>query len=385
MEYFLTEEQKAIQDLARQVADEKIRPLAAKYDETEEYPWELIKHLADTDLLGLFIPQEYGGYGAGNFEQCLAIEQISRGCCAVATAYAANALGTYPIILFGNDEQKRKYLTPVAKGQKLAAFGLTEANAGSDVSGIRTTAEKDGDYYILNGVKQWITNGEVAEIYTVLAITNKTKGPRGLSAFIVEKGTEGFTFGKKEKKLGIRCSATCELYFTDCRVPKENLIGREGTGFLAAMGTFDKSRPCVGAQAVGLAQAAFDEALAFATTRVQFGQPVSSFQAVGHMLSDMATEIEAARALVYAAAKTVDSGQKKVSKISAMAKQYASDMAMKVTTNALQVMGGSGYMRELPVEKMFRDAKILQIYEGTNQIQRNIILLELVKELKKSR
>ena len=257
---------------------------------------------------------------------------------------------------------------------------LTEANAGSDASGVQTTAKLEGNEYVLNGTKQWITNGGEAEIYTVIAITDKAKGARGASAFIVEKGTPGFTFGKKENKMGIRASSTTELIFNNCRIPKENLISKEGMGFIVAMKTLDSSRAGVGAQGVGVAQGAIDEAIKFAKNRVQFGQPITSFQAIQHMLADMQTQTEAARALVYAAARMMDSGAKDFSRASAMAKLFATDTAMKVTTDAVQVMGGSGYMKEYPVEKMMRDAKILQIYEGTNQIQRNVIALDMIKE-----
>jgi butyryl-CoA dehydrogenase len=317
-------------------------------------------------------------------ELCIAVEEISKACLGVSTSYAANALGTYPILLHGSEEQKQKHLPDIASGKKLVAFALTEANAGSDAGGVQTTAKLEGEEYVLNGTKQWITNGSEADIYTVIAITDREKGARGASAFIVEKGTPGFTFGKKEDKMGIRASTTCELIFDNCRVPKENIIGREGMGFIVAMKTLDKSRPGVAAQGVGVAQGAIDEAVQFARQRVQFGKPVISFQAVQHMLADMATQTEAARALLYAVCKYVDSGAKDVSKSSAMCKLFATDVAMRVTTDALQVMGGSGYMKEYPVEKMMRDAKILQIYEGTNQIQRNVIGQSLIKEAAKS-
>ncbi|MBF0530023.1 MAG: acyl-CoA dehydrogenase family protein, partial [Deltaproteobacteria bacterium] len=305
---------------------------------------------------------------------------IARVCCGVATSFAATMLGTYPILLHGSDELKKKYLPLIASGAKLAAFALTESTAGSDASGIQTKAVRDGDHYILNGTKQWITNAGEADLYSVIAMTDPSRGARGATFFIVEKGDPGFSFGKKEKKLGIRCSSTGELIFNDCRIPADRVIGREGFGFIIAMRTFDNSRPGVGAQAVGLAQGALEAAVEFARTRIQFGQPVISFQAVQHMLADMATQTEAARALVYAAARFLDTGPKDGSKISAMAKLFPTDVAMKVTTDAVQVFGGAGYMRDYPVEKMMRDAKILQIYEGTNQIQRNIIGLELNKE-----
>lgn len=385
MDYFLTEEQIMIRDLARQIAEEKVVPVREELDEKEAFPWEIVKVLAQSDLFGLFIPEEYGGLGKGCLELCLAVEELSRACVGVSTSYAANALGTYPILLFGSDEQKRRYLPDISAGKRLVAFGLTEANAGSDAAGIQTTAKLQGDTYNLNGTKQWITNGGEAEIYTVIAMTDRSKGPRGASAFIVEKGTPGFTFGKKERKMGIRASVTRELIFDNCRIPKENLIGKEGMGFIVAMKTLDSSRTGVGAQGLGVAQGAFDEAVKFARQRVQFGHPIISFQAIQHMLADMATEIEAARALIYSVARYIDSGAKDVSKESAMAKVFATDIGMRVTTDAVQIMGGSGYMREYPVEKMMRDAKILQIYEGTNQIQRNVIGQELIKEAAKNR
>ncbi len=380
MDYLLTEEQIMIRDLARQIAVEKIVPVRAELDEHNKFPSDIMKALAQADLLGIYIPEEYGGLGKKSLELCIAVEELSKACVGVSTSYAANALGTYPILLHGSDEQKKKYLPNIAAGKKLVAFGLTEANAGSDASGVQTTAKLDGNEYVLNGTKQWITNGGEADIYTIIAITDRSKGPRGASAFIVEKGTAGFTFGKKENKMGIRASSTTELIFNNCRIPKENLIAKEGMGFIVAMKTLDSSRTGVGAQGVGVAQGAIDEAIKFAKQRVQFGQPVTSFQAVQHMLADMQTQTEAARALVYSVARFIDSGAKDVSRASAMAKLFATDVAMKVTTDAVQVMGGSGYMKEYPVEKMMRDAKILQIYEGTNQIQRNVVALDMIKE-----
>jgi butyryl-CoA dehydrogenase len=380
MDYFLSEEQIMIRDLARQIAEEKIVPVRAELDETGEFPWDIMKVLAQSDLFGLFIPEEYGGLGKGCLELCVAIEELSRACLGVSTTYAANALGTYPILLFGSNDQKKKYLPDIAAGKRLVAFGLTEANAGSDAGGTQTTAKLDGNEYIINGTKQWITNGGEAEIYTIIAITDRSKGPRGASAFVVEKGTPGFTFGKKENKMGIRASATTELIFDNCRIPKENLIGKDGAGFLVAMKTLDSSRTGVGSQGVGVAQGAYEEAVKYAKKRVQFGHPIISFQAIQHMLADMATSIEAARSLVYSVARFIDSGAKDVSKESAMSKVFATDVAMKVTTDALQVTGGSGYMKEYPLEKMMRDAKILQIYEGTNQIQRNVIGQAIIKE-----
>ncbi|HQD35586.1 MAG TPA: acyl-CoA dehydrogenase family protein [Thermodesulfovibrio thiophilus] len=384
MDYFLTEEQKMIKELARQIAEEHILPVRAELDETGEFPWEVMKILAQADMFRVFVPEEYGGLGTGALELCLVVEELSRICLGVSTTYAANALGTYPILLFGTDEQKKKYLPDIADGKRLVAFALTEPNAGSDAGGIQTTAAKDGDHYVLNGRKQWITNGGEAEIYTVIALTDKAKGARGASAFIVEKGTPGFSFGKKENKMGIRASATRELIFENCRIPQSNMLSREGMGFIVAMKTLDQSRVGVGSQGLGVAQGAFEEAAKFAKQRVQFGQPVISFQAIQHMLADMAIQIEAARALIYSVARYIDSGAKDITKASAMAKTFATDVAMKVTVDAVQVMGGSGYMKDYPVEKMMRDAKILQIYEGTNQIQRNVIGQAIIKELTKA-
>jgi len=380
MDYLLTEEQQMIKDLCRQIAEEKIKPVAAEYDENGEFAWDIVKVLAESDICGIYIPEEYGGMGGGVFELAIATEQLSWGCGGISLAFAATGLGTFPIILYGNDEQKAKYLPDIAAGKKLAAFALTEAEAGSDAGGIKTTATKDGDSYILNGTKQWITNAGEAETYSVIAMTNREKGARGASAFIVEKDTPGLSFGKKEDKMGIRSSATREVIFNDCRVPKENLLGREGLGFIVAMKTFDHSRPGVAAQAVGIAQRALDEAVNYARERKQFGQSISSFQGLQFMLADMAIQVEAARHLIYAAAKMIDSGAKNIAKISAMSKTFASDVAMKVTTDAVQVFGGYGYMKEYPVEKLMRDAKITQIYEGTNQIQRGVIASALIKE-----
>jgi butyryl-CoA dehydrogenase len=371
-----------IQDLARKIAQEKVLPVRAELDEKEEFPWDLMKVCAEAGLFGVSIDEAYGGFGGGVFENCLAVEELSRVCLGVATSYAGSGLGAHPIMLYGSEEQKRKYLPDIAKGKRLAAFGITEADAGSDAGSIRTTAVRKGEGYVLNGTKQWITNGGEAEIYTIIAITDRSKGPRGASALIVEKGTPGFDFGKKEKKLGIRASATRELVFRDCFVPRENVIAKEGMGFIVTMRTFDRTRPGVGAQGVGVAQGALDEAVRYAREREQFEKKIISFQAVQHLLADMATLVEAARALVLSVARYIDQEKnpKDISKLSGMTKVFASDVAMKVTTDAVQVFGGYGYMREYPVEKMMRDAKILQIYEGTNQIQRNVIGLELNKE-----
>ena len=379
MDYFLTEQQQLIRDLARRVAEERIMPVRAELDEKEEFPWSIVKDIAASDLFRVFLPVEYEGLGEQAVGLCIAVEELSRACCGVALTYAADALGSIPIFLYGNEEQKRKYLPEVAAGRKLTAFALTESTAGSDASGIKTTAVRDGHDYIINGTKQFITNGGEAEIYTIIAMTDHTRGPRGASAFLVDKGTPGFTFGKKEKKLGIRCSATSELVFHNCRVPKENLLGKDGQGFIVTMKTLDLSRPGVAALAVGLAQGALEAAVEHAKNRVQFGHPVTAIQAVQHMLANMAMDVEAGRALMYASAKTIDSGVKNYSEEGAMAKVFATDMAMRVTTDAVQVCGGAGYMRDYPVEKMMRDAKINQIYEGTNQVLRNVIAHEVLK------
>ena len=383
MDYLFTDEQKMIKELSHRIAEEKIRPVAAKHDQSEEFPWEVMKVIADAGLFGLFIPEEYGGMGVSITSLSLATEEMSRACGGIAVCYAASALGTFPIVLFGNEEQKKKYLPDLASGKKVAAFGITEPEAGSDASAIKTTAKKVGDHYILNGLKHFITNGGDAETYVVIAMTDKTRGARGASAFIVEKGTPGFTFGKKEEKFGIRASSTRELIFTDCKIPAANLLSKEGMGFIVTMRTFDMSRPGVAAQALGIAQGALELAVKYAKQRHQFGKSISSFQGIQWMLADMATEIEAERALVYACARAIDAGVKDVSKESAMAKMYASDVAMKVAVDALQIFGGYGYMRDYPIEKYVRDAKITQIYEGTNQVQRNIIALGLIKEMAK--
>lgn len=380
MNYFLTEEQNMIVDLARKITQEQIVPNRAKLDEEEKFPSEILKKIAEADLFGLYIPEEYGGFGGGVLDFCLAVEEFSKGCIGVSVSFAANALGSFPILAFGTEEQKKKYMPDIASGKKLAAFGLTEANAGSDAAGVQTTAVLKGDHYILNGTKQWITNGGEAETYSIIAMTDKSKGARGASAFILEKGMEGFTFGKKEKKLGIRASATTELIFQDVKVPKANIIGKEGMGFIVAMKNLDHSRPGIAAQGVGLAQGALDEAVKYARERVQFGKPISALAVIQHILADMGTKTEAARALLYATARYIDSKPKEISKMSAMSKLFATDTAMEVANDALQVFGGYGYMREYPMEKYFRDAKILQIYEGTNQIQRNVIAAQLIKE-----
>ncbi|MDR2708442.1 MAG: acyl-CoA dehydrogenase family protein [Elusimicrobiota bacterium] len=387
MEYFLTEEEQMMIETARAIAIEKMKPVREHYDEKEEFPWEIVKEFAQGDLCGVYIPEEYGGFGKGIMGLVLVVEELCKVDGAIALSLAATALGTLPILIAGNEAQKKKYLPDIASGKKLAAFGLTEAGAGSDATGMATTAIKDGDYYILNGTKCFITNGGDAETYTIFAKTNPQRGARGISCFILEKGMKGFDFGKKEKKMGIRASSTRELIFNECKVHKDQLLGKEGHGLMIAQATLDNSRPGVAAQALGIAAGALDEAVEYARKRVQFGQPIASFQSIQHMLADMATEVEAARALLYATARMIDANlnkppreQKRTSKESAMAKLFCSETAMKVTTNAVQIFGGYGYSREYPVEKMMRDAKITTLYEGTSQIQKNEIALNLIKE-----
>jgi len=306
LEYFFTEEQKTIKSLARKIAEERILPVRAELDEKEEFPRAIIKGLADADMFRIFVPEEYEGLGGGCLELCLAVEEMSRICAGVATTYAVNALGARTLIEYGTEEQKRRYLPDIAAGKNLTAFAISEATAGSDASAIKTTAEKVAGGYLLNGTKQFITNAGEAGLYTVIVLTDKTKGARGISAILVEKGTPGFTFGKKEKKMGIRASATGELIFRNCLVPQENLIGKDGLGFIQAMRLFDQSRPGIGAQAVGIAQGALEVAVDYAQQRIQFGHPIITLPVVQDMLAEMAIQVEAARALVYAAARTVE-------------------------------------------------------------------------------
>ncbi len=383
LDYQLTEEQQMIRDLARTIADNEIRPVAAEYDRSGEFPWPVVEKIAEAGLFGVFIDEAYGGLAGDSrtMNMVLVTEELSKACGGISLAFASTALGALPIIVSASEEVKQRFLPAIAAGERLAAFALTEPQAGSDAAGIRTTAVRDGDHYVVNGLKQWITNGGDAEIYTVVVMTNPEKGARGASALVIEKDTPGFSFGKKEDKMGIRASSTRELVFEDCRVPVENLIGREGTGFITAMKTFDASRPGVGAQALGIAQGALDLAVDWSISRRQFGSPVSSFQGLRFLLADMATKVEASRALIYATAKHIDANPKARSTIySAMSKCFASDVAMSVTTDAVQVYGGSGYMRDYPIEKYMRDAKITQIYEGTNQIQREEIGKILIGE-----
>lgn len=378
MEFELNSEQKAYQQMAREFAEKEIIPYARELDEKEEFPWEILKKLHAVGLHDLAVPEEYGGPGIDSLSYSLIIEQIARGCAGVTVTSSANgnSLALYPLLLGGTEEQKQRFLPPICKEGKLVTFSLTEPDAGSDVSAIATTARKDGNYYIINGSKCFITNASYAEYHTVFANVIDSSGAKKLSVFMIEPGTPGVVVGKKEKKMGLRCSDTAELFFEDVCVPKENLIGEEGEGFKLAMKTLDMARPSVGAISLGIAQAAFEAAVAYSKTRVQFGRPICKNQGIQFMLADMATQIEAARLLVYQASWLKDKFYKEgrpFTKQAAFAKLYASDVAMKVTTDAVQILGGFGYTRESLVEKYMRDAKIMQIFEGTNQIQRLVI------------
>jgi butyryl-CoA dehydrogenase len=378
---FLTQQNLQWRERAREVAEKFVRPNAAKYDRLQEYPWDIKDAIAKAGLMGVWIPKEYGGSGGGVLDLCICVEELSRACGGVGVLYAVNALGTFPILVGGTEEQKHRWLTPIAKGEKLISFGLSEKFAGSDAAGLRCNATREGDHYVLNGEKKWNTNGGAADFYSIFCVTDAASKSRRISALMVEKGTPGFKIGKVEDKMGIRAVPVVEIHFDNCRVPAKNLLGESaGMGFKHAMATLDKARPGVAAQAVGLAQGALEYAMVYAGHREQFGAPISSFQMIQQMLADMATKVEAARNLVYVAAMAVDSGAPNVSKLSAMCKLFATDVAMEVTTNAVQIFGGYGYMRDYPIEKYMRDAKITQIYEGTNQVQRLVVARALVKE-----
>ena len=381
MSGLLNDENKKWQAKAREVAEEVVRPLAAKYDQLQEYPWEIKDAMAQAGLMGVWIPEEYGGAGAGVLNLCLCVEELSRACGGIGVAYAVNALGSFPILVGGTDEQKKTYLPKIASGESLIAFGLSEKTAGSDAGSMRSQAVESGDHYVINGEKKWCTNGGVADLYTVFAVSDPESKSRRISAFMLEKGMDGFTIGKIEDKMGIRAVPVVELHLKDVEVPKENLLGgKAGVGFKHAMMTLDRARPGVAAQAVGLAQGALEYATLYATGRQQFGSNLSGFQMIQDMLAKMATKVEAARQLVYAAARAIDAGEGNITKLAAMAKANATDTAMEVTTDAVQIFGGYGFMKDYPVEKYMRDAKITQIYEGTNQIQRVVIARNLIKE-----
>ncbi len=375
----VSEDEQALIEAIRELARVRVAPRAAEIDHTGEFPWDMKELLAQQDIFAMAFPEEYGGLGSSELTVVMAIEELSRYCATTALLLAVQQLGSTPILLAGNEEQKRKYLPRLASGEWMAAYALTEAGSGSDAAAMRTRAVRKGDKYILNGSKRFITNGGISQVNSVFAITDPEQGTRGISAFIVEKDFPGFTVGRIEDKMGIKGSQTAELIFTDCEVPVENLLGREGEGFKIAMMTLDRTRIGIGAQALGIAQGALDLAISYAKQRIQFNRPIADNQGIQFMLADMATKVEASRLLVYNAAEMVDRGEQNFSKYSAMAKMYASDRAMEVTSDAIQILGGYGYMKEYPAERMLRDAKITQIYEGTNQIQRLVIARDLLK------
>lgn len=384
MYFVLNNEQEAFKKMARDFTENEIKPVARELDENEEFPWELLQKLEDVGLANLGVPEQYGGPGIDSLSYSLIIEELSRGCAGLVVTSSANgnSLAFYPLLLGGTEEQKERIITPICEEGKLVSFSLTEPGAGSDIGAISTTAKKENGEYIINGTKCFITNASYAAYHTVFANVIQNDGTKKLSVFMVDGSTPGVIPGKKEKKMGIRCSDTAELIFEDVRVPEENLIGNEGDGFKLAMKTLDMARPSVGAIALGIAQAAYEEALTYSKDRVQFGRPICENQAIQFMLADMATEIEAARLLVYQASWLKDKYYEDGSPFTrqaAFAKLYASDVAMKVATDAVQILGGYGYTREFMVEKYMRDAKIMQIFEGTNQIQRQLIAANILK------
>jgi alkylation response protein AidB-like acyl-CoA dehydrogenase len=377
--YYLTDEQRMVMELARSLAREKIAPLAAHHDETETYPGDAMRILAEQGLMGIWVPEAYGGTDMGALAVALVAEEIAWACAATATNWGATPLGGHPILLAGTEEQKRRYLPRIAAGTLLAAYSLSEPGAGSDAASLETTAVRRGDRYLLNGTKLWCSNGSHAGVITLFATVDRGKGPKGITAFLVEPGFAGFAIGKQERKMGIRASPTVALHLQDCEVPVENRLGPEGEGFRIAMRTLDFTRPMTGATAVGVAQAALDAATAYARERRQFDQPIAAFQGIQFMLADMAMHVHAARLMVHHVASLVDRGVPATVLEASMAKCFAGDAAMRVATDAVQVFGGVGYTREFPVERYMRDAKIMQIYEGTNQIQRVVIARELLK------
>jgi alkylation response protein AidB-like acyl-CoA dehydrogenase len=378
--WYLTDDQRAIQKLAREIAQERIAPRAAHVDETEEYPAEQLRLLGEQGLMGLHIPEEYGGAAAGALAYCLAAEEVARACAATSTIFLVQNLGGYPIVLGGNAEQKKRFLPRLATGEITAAFSLSEAGSGSDAAGMTCSAVRKGDRYVVNGSKMWVTNGSHAGVITVFVSTDRAQRARGVTALLVEPGTPGFTVGKHEKKLGIRGSPTVALHFTDCEIPVKNRLGEEGGGFRLAMRTLEASRPTIGAQAVGIAQAALDAAVAYAKERKSFDQPIAAFQGIQFMLADMAMAVHVSRLAVHHTAALMDRGAASTAFEASVAKCLASDTAMKVATDAVQIFGGYGYTREFPVERYMRDAKITQIYEGTNQIQRLVIARALLEQ-----
>jgi alkylation response protein AidB-like acyl-CoA dehydrogenase len=379
--FYLTDDQRAIRDLAREISRERIAPLAGHVDETGEYPHEQLKLLGQQGLMGLHIPEAYGGSAAGSLAFCLAAEEVAWACASTSTIFLVQNLGGYPIIFGGSEEQKRRYLPRLATGETTAAFSLSEPGSGSDAAAMTCRAVRKGDRYVLNGSKMWVTNGSHAGVITVFVTTDRGKRAKGVTALLVEPGMKGFTVGKNEKKLGIHGSPTVALEFSDCEIPIENRLGEEGEGFKIALQTLERSRPTIGAQAVGIAQAALDAAVGYAKERRAFNQPIAAFQGIQFMLADMAMAIHASRLVVHHAAGLIDRGVSALALEASIAKCMASDTAMKVTTDAVQILGGYGYTREFPVERFMRDAKITQIYEGTNQIQRMIIAEELLGKL----
>ena len=376
--FYLTDDQRAIRDLARKIARERIAPHAAHYDETEQYPEESMQAILESGLFGIWVPEAWGGSDLGCLALSLVSEEIAWACAATATQFLDQTLGGLPILLAGSDEQKARYLPRLATGELLAAYSLSEPGAGSDAASLRTTAVRRGDRYVLNGSKQWCTNGDHADVLVVFATVDPKQRARGVTAFLVDRDTPGFSVGKKEKKMGIRASPTVALHFTDCAVPVAQRLGGEGEGFRIAMQTLDITRPATGAMAVGIGQAALDAAVGYAKERQQFGQAIALFQGIQFMLADMAMQVHGARLMVHHAARQVDAGIRGNTYEASMAKCWAGDAAMKVATDAVQIFGGYGYTREYPVERFMRDAKIMQIYEGTNQIQRLIIAKELL-------
>ncbi|NLX62513.1 MAG: acyl-CoA dehydrogenase [Tissierellia bacterium] len=379
MGFELTREQEMVRDVMRKFAENEVKPIAAEIDESGRFPMENVKKMARYNMLGIPFPVEYGGAGGDDLSYVIAVEELSKVCASTGVILSAHtSLACWPIYHFGTEEQKQKYLVPLAKGEKLGAFGLTESNAGTDAAAQQTTAVLDGDNYILNGTKIFITNGGQADVYIIFAMTDKSKGHRGISAFIVEKDFPGFSIGKIEDKMGIRASATAELIFDDCVVPKENLLGKEGEGFKIAMATLDGGRIGIAAQALGIAEGAFEETVKYVKEREQFGRPLAKFQGLQWMIADMATAIEAAKLLVYKAAICKQKGLP-YSKEAAMAKLYASQTAMDVTTKCVQLHGGYGFTKDYPVERMMRDAKITEIYEGTSQVQQMVIAANILR------
>jgi len=379
MDFLFTEDQKMLRTMVRDFADKELEPIAARIDEEASFPAESIKKAADIGLMGTGFPEEYGGSGGGALEQAIIFEEVARVCASTSVILiVTNELTSYPIYTFGTEEQKQQFLVPLARGEKLGAFGLTEASAGSDVASMETTATRQNGGYTLNGNKLFITNGAEAEILVVFATVDKSRGYRGVTAFIVEKDTPGFSVGKHERKLGIRASSTSELIFENCFLPETNRLGDEGRGFRIALETIDTSRVGIAAQAIGIAQGAFEKALAYAQERQQFGQPIAGFQAIQWMLADMAMQIDAARLLTHRAAYLKDSGLPFM-KESSMAKVFAAEAAMFVTSKAIQIHGGYGYIKDYPLERYFRDAKITEIYEGTSEMQRMTIARQLLR------